>query len=498
MSDLLNIGRSGLLAYRTALGVVGENIANVDTKGYLRRDAQLAETRFGGGVDVADISRAFDALLVTRNRDAISNLAAAQTQLTHLRDLEDRLLPGVQGVQLLLDGFFDALDGLALAPADTGLRAAALSAGQTLAGGVADLALGLDRLSSGIAAETREALTRSNTLLQMLGTVQAQMVQTDKTGAQNGLLDQRDRLLDDLAGLVQIDVSFDARGLASLRLGAGGGGPLLLRGVDYGRLEQTATGQIRAMTADQGQPVALPTLAGGVLGGLLAAQGSVGQGVRDLDVWAGQMVSQMNAAHQRGIAQDGQPGRDLFSMSGWSQSRGALIRSDAVADITLRDASVAPAGPLTLVFAAETASWQLRDAAGETLASGNPEITHAGLQITLRGTPRDGDRITLTRIDGAARHLQMALSDPRQIAAAGPLVAGADARNQGTGTIAVRLVDAPVSGQVNLTQMLSATGTEFLSAGVVGVLPAGSGMVDLSVQPRLRSFEVALPAGATA
>ena len=39
MSDLLSIGSTGVRAYQTALNVVGENIANATTQGYVRRNA---------------------------------------------------------------------------------------------------------------------------------------------------------------------------------------------------------------------------------------------------------------------------------------------------------------------------------------------------------------------------------------------------------------------------------------------------------------------------
>ena len=41
MADLFSIGKSGLQAYRQALGVTGQNIANINTDGYKRRGAEL-------------------------------------------------------------------------------------------------------------------------------------------------------------------------------------------------------------------------------------------------------------------------------------------------------------------------------------------------------------------------------------------------------------------------------------------------------------------------
>ena len=43
MSDLLAIGASGVKAYGKALSVVGDNIANAQTEGYIRRTVRLEE-----------------------------------------------------------------------------------------------------------------------------------------------------------------------------------------------------------------------------------------------------------------------------------------------------------------------------------------------------------------------------------------------------------------------------------------------------------------------
>lgn len=492
MSDLMHIGRSGLTAYRTALGVVGENIANVDTAGYLRREVVLSETGVGGGVNIVDVTRAFDTLLVDRNRTALTNQAAAQTHLTHLRDLEERLLPGTDGVQQLLNGFFDALDGVALAPSDPGLRYVALSAGQTLAGGMADLARGLDRLAQEVQAENNLGVTRANALLQALAEVQGKIAMVDKLGAQNPLFDERDRLLDDLATLVRINVVQDDRGLAKVRLGAGSGGPVLLDGDRFAGLDPAPNGQIRIISASPDDPVALRMAEGGRLGGLAQAAGSVAQTIRDLDTWAFQFTTQMNDLHNRGLTLDGRPGEVMFTTTGWTQTAGALTRGDPVADLKVIDFTALPAGPLTLVYTADRAVWELRDATDTAVASGNPEITAFGLQMTLRGNGRDGDRIILDRVDGAARYLDFALTDPRAIAAAGPLVVSAAPANRGTAQLVVQPAVAAPTGLADLAALLSGKTSEFINPGVVGVIPAGGGTAVLSVQPRLATYELTL------
>ena len=79
MPSLFDIGKSGLQAYRQSLAVTGQNIANINTDGYKKRQTALEEvTGAGGGVTeisdqtglgvrVEDIKRAFGKRLHNRS-----------------------------------------------------------------------------------------------------------------------------------------------------------------------------------------------------------------------------------------------------------------------------------------------------------------------------------------------------------------------------------------------------------------------------------------------
>lgn len=497
MVDVMDIGRGGLLAYRTALGVTGENVANVDTPGYRRRDAVMRETGPGTGVEMTDIRRAFDALMAGRTRDAQSAEGAARTYLTHVQALEDRMLPGGGGLPDLLDGFFDALDGLSLAPSDRGLRQAMLSAGEALAGGVSDLAQGLESLARDVTAETAQAVDEVNVTLKDLADLQAQLARTTDSGARNPLLDRRDAMLGDLARLVEVEVTLDDRGRASLRLGATGSGPVLLAEGHAGRIEMAGDGRLTAVPADADAPRVQAPVSGGVMGGLGDAGGAIAQAQSDLDAWAGRMAEQINMVHAQGITPDGQAGGALLTLSGWAATPGALMRGDAAAQVTVTDAAAMPEGPLSLVHDGPSRLWQARDEAGVVLASGAQSLSLPGLRIDLSGMPLDGDRITLDRRDDAARYMAMTLDDPERIAAGGALIVSAAPANTGTAPLTLRRVDQG-TGLPDLATVLGQEPVEFISPGAVGVIPAGASAVELTAPPRLAAMDMAVPEGAVA
>ena len=43
MSSLFDVGKSAINSYRQSLAVTGQNIANINTEGYKRREATLEE-----------------------------------------------------------------------------------------------------------------------------------------------------------------------------------------------------------------------------------------------------------------------------------------------------------------------------------------------------------------------------------------------------------------------------------------------------------------------
>lgn len=496
MADVMNIGRGGLLAYRTALSVTGNNIANVDTPDYNRRTAMMQETTPGGGVDVVEIRRAFDSLLAERSRSADGKVGASETYLTHLQALENRLLPGEGGLPDVLDSFFDALDGLALAPADAGLRYAVIGAGQALSSSVADLAEGLQSLADGVFTEAEQAAAQVNTVLSGLADTQGKLALASDDSARILLLDQRDGLLSDLSELVDIDIEIGSDDLAKVRLGSDGAGPVVLDRASAGRVSVASASELNVVQADPDASRVTMTAGNGVLSGLASAYGSIEQAQQDFDIWAGKLSGEMNALHAVGLTADGEAGGPLFSMTGWTATPGALMRGDAVAQITAGLPDEMPDGPLLLVYDATVGLWDARDSAGQVLAQGANGLSLPDLRISISGTPLDGDRILLSRRDDAAINMTFMPEAPEDLATAASVTASASAQNLGAATLTARATPQPATGLPDLADLLSAGPVEFVSPGIVGVIPSGATSADLSVQPRLAAMDITPLAGA--
>ena len=103
MGSLFEIAKSGIQAYRQALSVTGQNITNVNTEGYSKRDVSLQEIggiqggvtdvsdQSGLGVRVDEIRRSFNAYMNERLRSSQSSYEQINQFSTEISNLENNL-----------------------------------------------------------------------------------------------------------------------------------------------------------------------------------------------------------------------------------------------------------------------------------------------------------------------------------------------------------------------------------------------------------------------
>ena len=139
MADILGIGSSGLLAYRSALNVVGQNIANANTEGYSRQRVNLearplsgGSVPSGNGVTVRDVQRISDQFVVNRLTGQDSSLARVNTMATQTAQLDTWLSGTDTGLSKSLQGFFDAVNGLSANASSSATRQVVLTGASAL------------------------------------------------------------------------------------------------------------------------------------------------------------------------------------------------------------------------------------------------------------------------------------------------------------------------------------------------------------------------------
>lgn len=513
MSNIVDIARTAIGVYRTALGVTGENIANVNTEGYRRRSVDLSQiggaqtspvtlATGGQGVEVKDIRRAFDQLLADRLRSASGDVEAATAHLDAAKALEALMLPGTGGIDASLEEFFSSLGKLASSPADTSLRRVVMEGGQALAAAFADIGAGMKRLQT---QTVQDAAMQADLLASDLGALaqlQNRFAKNAGTiGALNPLQDERDRLLRSIADRVGVMVDYDRFGRAQVTLGNQPGGAVLM---DYegNTTTVTASGDDRlGLTITRGGDERTVRLfASGQLGGLAQAYGAIVTAMEELDGLARKMAAETNAVHRSAIDLTGSPGGDMFVLEGWDVTPYPANQGS----MNVRVTPTGPAaGAVTLVRDAAAGLWRARDGAGAEIGTGTDLIVLPGLTVELEGTAADGDRITLSPQHGRAVDMRFVPTEPGQIAAALATLTAPAPGNRGAATaqMGVTIVPPPALPKLDEVLQTASTGASavgLLSAGVVGHVPAGTKALTLASLGTQAGVEISVPASAVA
>ena len=455
MSDLLAIGAAGVRAMQAALAQVGDNVANIDTPGYVRRSVQLAtgpsgagtplsrDTSGGAGVVTGAIVRSSDALAVNSARVAAGGLARHAARSEWLERLQT-VLTG-SDLDARIGGFFDAGSELAATPTSTAARAIFLDRTDQAASAFRSLGSGLAGLASDVAAATTATTTRINAITSAIGQINTELRRTAEGGAAaNGLLDSRDTLLAELATQVRISVDTGPRGTAIVRVGSGGAAALLLSAEgDATRIGVRDTGSGPELLLDPTHAaIAVQLPASGSLAGLMEAARHIAATSTAIDDLASRFGTDINTWHTAGTDALGDPGGALLATRGLAVTAGRANAGSAAIDVRVDDDQLLSPDGYRLLRDAN--GWTLSRVDGSAAVSGPGDLLLDGVTVRPGSGARAGDAWSLTVIGGAAG-LGLRPLGPARLAIADRFLSDATAGNGGDGGL-VLTPDATAAG----------------------------------------------------
>ena len=505
MSSLFDVGKSAINSYRQSLAVTGQNIANINTEGYKRREATLEEVsgsqgsitsiqdQAGLGVRVTDIRRSFDSFMQDRSRFAQSEFQKYDTYLEQVQQLENQLLPGEGGINKRLSSFFNTLYDVAIDPTSLSTRVIAMEQGKAVSDAFADTALQLDKLKSNTVSQMKDTLTALNVLTAEMASVNEQITSNGQSGsAPNAVLDLRDRVLTDIAKLASISVDYSETGTAKVTLGSTGMGPTLVEGSAVAKLEHSYTNDtnLQLVVNKNGSKSTTNQASGGVVHGLLMAFGSVDETLTALNQLAVKVTRDVNAQHRQGMTLENVKGGDMFAVNGISVTPNTANRGKASIEFTTTNLHLLPSSEMTLSYDEDAELWRLRDAAGTQLASGTSEINTLGMSMIVHGQGRGADYFTVSPVKDAAAQMSFVVSRPEDLAAASNSSISADTTNNGDAVLNVIKIaggdsDSTVGNSLTVDKVIASSyspvlASEFLKTGLSTVVPAGTSAIDLS------------------
>ncbi|GMM93534.1 flagellar hook-associated protein FlgK [Qipengyuania sp. MTN3-11] len=318
-SDLLSIAVSGARAARGALDVTAQNIANASSDGYVRRSLRIEEVSASGGAGrigdislsgarIAEIRRNADSFLQGEVRRTSGDLARADVELKGLSNMESALEQS--GVFTSIVEFEAALQQLAGNPVDPSRRAAVIGEAQTLASKFNITASSFDAVGAGLRFDAEAEVSEANIIGGELARVNLRLTRAGSGSSDRAaLLDQRDQLLERLAGFTAISTNFEADGTVSVSLGTSPARSFVQGG--SASVLSSATGADGTLSyAVDGQ--AMTPSSGSLAGAALALNDLAAVRTR-LDTIAAGIANTVNSAQAAGVALDGTAGQPIFA-----------------------------------------------------------------------------------------------------------------------------------------------------------------------------------------
>jgi flagellar hook-associated protein 1 len=453
MADILNIGLSALLAQQRALTTTSNNIANASTPGYSRQRVEMAERSaerlgpgyVGTGVDIANTRRIADEILADQLRTASGGFHRADAFVSLAESLDDLLAGTETGLSATLQAFANALQDVANDPSSIASRQALLSEARSLVGRFEAMDQRLTELAGEVRTRMTSAADRITSLGNDLAEVNRQMIAAGTASgrpAPPDLLDQRDRLLEELAKLVQVETTEQRDGTTSVFVGTGQvlviGGTAAQVVVTPGNADPL---QPQIVLRGIGPDVNVTQfLTGGELGGVVDFNREMLAPARsELGRIAVGLVSTVNAVHRSGMDAEGQLGGDFFAIGAPQSFAGAANTGSGSLAVTVTGVAALEPTNYRLTYDGSAYVLQRVDSGAVVPMTGAGTVGSPfladGLSIVVSGTPGTGDQFYLKPLEHVAGTVSLLVTRPADIAAAAPTRTSAALTNTGSATI---------------------------------------------------------------
>jgi len=337
LSRIFDTSRRSLLAYKRALSVTANNVANANNADYSRQRTIFSSvapdnrTRLaiGAGVQISDIQRIRNSILDKQIREYSENQSAAKKQSDALGSIENLFSePTKQGLSNMINKFFNSWNNLSVDPTSIALRNSVINSAQQLTGKLQNIYEGINSQRGDLQKDAENLVGQINNYTKDLKEINKRIYESSVVGNNvNDLLDKRDKILKGLSQIVNTQVNIDQNGVANVSIGG-------IFAVD--RLHQInfqvatdKSGKFSVLTQDGNARVTIRK------GKLYADYNTVNNLIPDyksqLDSFAFALKDNVNAEHRKGYSLNSPTtnGTDFFS----SYSDGVLkVNSNILKD----------------------------------------------------------------------------------------------------------------------------------------------------------------------
>lgn len=315
LTRLLEVGKRSLLSSQSAINTTAGNIANVNTEGYTRRRANINNVNLTGqigiGVTVDDISRIRQGFIDKQLWGENHGLGKHETLSRMLTQVEATFADSTDGgVRAALEQFWDSWSELADDPESASAREIVRDSGSRLA-------TVLNSTHGDLLAQQEQAVRELDLQLEDVNrlTTEIASINSELTrGETPELLDERDRLVNELSSKVNISVKEGSNNSVNISVN----GVQLVSGVESLDLETSYTqtlGVYKAVVHIPGFEKELEGLSGEVGALQDMVNRFVPQYIEDLNTLTRAVAGGVNELHAAGANLDDITGLNFFDFA---------------------------------------------------------------------------------------------------------------------------------------------------------------------------------------
>lgn len=492
MSDILNIGLSGLITYQSALSFTAQNIANVGTPYYTRRQVQIEEALFSGGVNVGDVSRVYSEQASASCRNANALFGMYDQSVQQLTILENLLQDDNNNIGNYLNDTIKAIRDLDANVGSATGRSTYMNKLNILTGQINTVSSQINQQQLNINSSLQTVVTTVNQLTSQIAQINQQLIAN--IGQDNSsLLDQQEGLVQQLSQYIDFSTQVNSSGQLDILMGNGMA------------LVQGSTATPMTLVNDPANPgyylVELQSgsyninltdfITSGEIAGLYNTQSVLQQTQNSLGQLALGLMGIMNAQNALGIDNYGNLGQNIFTDINSASLTGQRVipnngnSGDESMTVNINSVTALTSSDYSLVFDTSSHYILTRLSDNTVVSSGAvtsfpQQVSADGFTININsGTVSAGDSFTISPTQGAANTIGLTIVDPNLFAMGWPVNASASTNNSGTGTVKVsNITDTTnsafsIPGQLNppiIIKFLSNSQYELINANTSAVM----------------------------
>jgi len=340
----MSIAAGALGAEQGALDATTNNVANVNTPGYSRLRPVLEENdpvvvgsvTYGTGVSLQKFESLRDPILQLRIQEETQQQGQLNASVTAMQQAQAQFTSSSGDIGTEISNFFSSLDQLSTDPTNLSLRQGVLTAAGNMATAFNNTANNLSLQRSNLDLQVSQDVKQINVLTGQIATLNNQISQLQGVHQDaSALVDQRDVLIGQLSGLIDVSTIQSDNGLT---LTTSNGTALVVGGQSFALTTQTNASGMQDIYS-QGIDITAKLTSGDLAGVLAVRDQKIPGLLSNLDTLAAGLANALNAAQQKGFDLSGNAGQDLFVPPPASGQGAASTMALQITDPTLIAAS---------------------------------------------------------------------------------------------------------------------------------------------------------------